>query len=113
MATRRRNRFIYAQTAWMLGTVLALALLGSLTYELFFVVSLIGFLVVVELTAPFAVTPRWRARLKWIVLVGLAVFGYIVLKRILEILPPGVLDQLPGLPGAMAGALAAVRWWVA
>ena len=74
----------------MLATVLALSLLESLTPELFFVVSLIGFLVVVELTAPFTVTPRWRARLKWLVLVGLLAFGYIVIRRILEILPPGV-----------------------
>lgn len=82
---------MHAQLAWMLGTVLVLALVESLTYELFFVVTLIGFLVVIELTAPVAVTPRWRARLKWLVLVGLAVFGYIVVRRILEILPPGVL----------------------
>lgn len=90
MATRRRQRFIHAQVAWMLGTVLALALLESLTYELFFVVSLIGFLVVVELTAPFNVTPQWRSRLKWLIAVGLLVFGSIVVKRILEILPRGV-----------------------
>jgi hypothetical protein len=75
----------------MLATILCLSLLGSLSLELFFVVSLIGFLVVVELTAPFNVTPRWRARLKWVILLGLAVFAYIVVRRILEILPPGVL----------------------
>lgn len=75
----------------MLGTIVALTLLGALTYELFFVVSLIGFLIVVELTAPFNVTPRWRRRLRWIILLGLVVFGYIVVRRILAILPPGVL----------------------
>jgi threonine/homoserine efflux transporter RhtA len=91
MATPRRLRFVHGQLAWLLGTALVLALLESLTYELFFVVSLIGFLVVVELTAPFNVTPRWRRRLKWPILLGLAVFGYIVVKRILEILPPGVI----------------------
>lgn len=90
MATQRRQRFVYGQTAWMLGAVLVLSLLGALSLELFFVVSLIGFLVMVELTAPFAVTPRWRARLKWIILVGLLGFGYVVVKRILAILPPGV-----------------------
>lgn len=90
MATRRRQQFIHAQVAWMLGTVLALALLESLTYELFFVISLIGFLIVIELTAPFNVTPQWRSRVKWLIAVGLLVFGYIVVKRILEILPPGV-----------------------
>jgi len=75
----------------MLGTILALATLQSLSLELFFVVSLIGFLVITELTAPLNIQPRWRHRLKWIILVGLLVFGYIVIRRILAILPPGVL----------------------
>ncbi|WP_049934291.1 hypothetical protein [Haloplanus natans] len=90
MATRRRQRFIHATIAWMLGAIIVLTLLESLTGELFFVVSLIGFLVVVELTAPFSVTPRWRARLKWVIALGLLAFSYIVVRRVLEILPPGV-----------------------
>lgn len=91
MPTHRRRRFIHGQTAWMLLSVLALALLETLTLELFFVLSLIGFLIVTELTAPFNVTPQWRTRLKWIIGLGLLVFGYIVVRRILEILPSGVL----------------------
>ena len=90
MATSRRERFVHAQVAWMLGAVLVLALLDAMAYELFFVVSLIGFLIVVELTAPFNVTPAWRVRLRWLIAAGLAVFGYIVVRRILDILPPGV-----------------------
>ncbi|WP_348608931.1 hypothetical protein [Halobaculum rarum] len=91
MATRRRTRFVRAQVAWMLGATLVLVLLESLSFELVFVVSLIGFLVVTELTAPFAVTPDWRRRLVWIIALGLAVFGYVVIRRILSILPPGVI----------------------
>jgi dolichyl-phosphate-mannose--protein O-mannosyl transferase len=91
MATARRQRFIRGTLAWMLAAALVLSLLSSLTYELFFVVSLIGLLVVVELTAPFRVTPTWRSRLKWLIALGLAVFGYIVVRRILEILPAGVI----------------------
>ncbi len=75
----------------MLGATLVLVLLESLSFELVFVVSLIGFLVVTELTAPFAVTPDWRRRLVWIIALGLAVFGYVVIRRILSILPPGVI----------------------
>ncbi|WP_049998622.1 hypothetical protein [Halococcus sediminicola] len=90
MATRRRQRFIYAQTAWMLAAIGGLALLGALSLELFFVVSLIGFLIIVELTAPFSVTPEWRSRLRWIILAGLAVFAYVVVRRVLAILPEGV-----------------------
>jgi threonine/homoserine efflux transporter RhtA len=74
----------------MLAVVVVLALLGSLALELFFVLSLIGFLIVIELTAPIAVTPTWRRRLPWFIAIGLVVFGVIVIRRILEILPPGV-----------------------
>lgn len=74
----------------MVATVLALSLLGSLSYELFFVCSLIGLLIVTELTAPFNVTPEWRSRLKWLILLGLAGFAYVVVRRIVEILPPEV-----------------------
>ena len=90
MTTRRRRQFVVGQTAWMLASLLGLVLLQSLSGELFFMLSLIGFLVVTELTAPFNVTPRWRRRLRWLIALGLVVFGYIVVRRILEILPPGV-----------------------
>lgn len=91
MPTRQRQQFIIGHVAWLLGTLLVLSVLGALSLELFFVVSLIGFLIVVELTAPFAVTPMWRRRLRWIIGLGLLVFGYIVVRRILAILPAGVI----------------------
>ncbi|WP_339104255.1 hypothetical protein [Haloterrigena salinisoli] len=84
-------RFIRGQLAWMLAAVLALSLLGSFSYELFFVLSLIGLLIVTELTAPFAVTPDWRRRLRWLIGLGLVGFAVVVVRRILEILPPEVL----------------------
>ena len=91
MPSRRQLQFVHAQLGWMLATVVVLAALGSLSLELFFVLSLIGFLVVVELTAPIAVTPTWRRRLPWLIAIGLVVFGFIVIRRILEILPEGVI----------------------
>lgn len=91
MATARRQRFVRANIAWLLGSVLVLTLLDALSYELVFVLGLIGFLIVTELTAPFNVTPTWRRRLKWLIGLGLVVFGYIVIRRILAILPPGVI----------------------
>jgi hypothetical protein len=91
MSTTRRQRFVFGHVAWTLAAILALSLLGSLTLELVFVVSLIGFLVLVELTAPVAVRPAWRQRIKWVIAAGLLVFAYLVVQRILAILPPGVL----------------------
>jgi hypothetical protein len=91
MQTTRRLQFVHGQLAWMLSVILLLALLDSLTVELFFVISLIGLLIVVELTAPFRITPQWRKRLWVLIGLGLLGFGVIVIRRILDILPPGVL----------------------
>ena len=86
----RQLRFIHGLVAWLLGSLIILAAVGSLSLELFFVISLIGLLIVVELTAPINVTPVWRARLKWPIAAGLVVFAAIVTRRIIEILPPEV-----------------------
>ena len=91
MATPRRMRFVHGVVAWLLVTILVLAVLDALELELFFVIGLIGVLIVTELTAPVNVTPRWRKRLRWVIAVGLLIFGYIVVMRIIEILPPEVL----------------------
>lgn len=91
MVSRRRQQFIHGQAVWMCAALLLLTALDALSGDLYFVLSLIGFLVLAELTAPFAVTPAWRARLKWIILAGLVVFGAIVVRRIVEILPPGLI----------------------
>lgn len=84
-------RFVRAQVGWMVGTILALTLLSSLSYELFFLLSLLGLLIITGLTAPINITPTWRARLKWLIRAGMVVFLAIVIRRILEILPPEVL----------------------
>ena len=90
MRVQRRQRFVFGHLTATCATIIVLAALGSLTLELVFVVSLIVFLVLVELTAPVTVTPRWRSRLKWVIAAGLLMFAYLVAKRILAILPPGV-----------------------
>jgi multisubunit Na+/H+ antiporter MnhE subunit len=74
----------------MTGVVVALALVGSLTLEEFFVGSLIGLLLLSTFVVPLNVTPRWRTRLRWLTLVGLAVFGYLVVRHVVAILPPGL-----------------------
>jgi hypothetical protein len=92
MAVEQRLQFVRATMAWALGVALLLTLLDALSYELVFVTSLIGLLVITELTAPFAISPVWRRRLLFVIAGGLIVFAYIVIRRILEILPPGVIN---------------------
>jgi len=80
--TRRRQRFVNGQIAWMLASVLGLAVIGALTYELFVIISLIGFMLLTIVTAPVNLTPRWRARLKWPIIVGFLTFVYLVIQEI-------------------------------
>lgn len=91
MATARRQRFVRATVGWMTGAVLLLVLFDALSLELFFVLSLVGFLVVTELTAPFSVAPTWRSRLRWLIALGLLLFAYVVVRQLLSVLPTGVL----------------------
>jgi hypothetical protein len=74
----------------MLGTARGLARRASLSYELFFGGSVIGLRVILERTAPINLRPVWRRRLRWLILPALLVFTYIVIRRILAILPEGV-----------------------
>jgi hypothetical protein len=85
MPTRRRHRFLVLQVGWMLGVVVLLALLRTLTLTFFFVGSLVGFLLVTAFTASPTVRPRWRSRLKWVAVVGLVAFVYVLLRRVQEL----------------------------
>jgi len=76
---------------WMYSVIVGLLLVGMLTFELLFIISFIGFLILIELTAPYAVRPRWRARLRWFVVLGFVGFGYLVVRRLLSILPAELL----------------------
>jgi len=71
----------------MLTALIGLTLLGTLELELFFVVSLIGVLIMTELMTPMHLTPAWHRRLRWVILLGLLGFAYIVIQRILALLP--------------------------
>lgn len=90
MVTPRRVQFVGATVAWMTAALVGLTALEAYSLELFFVVSLVGFLVVTELTAPTIATPPWRKRLRWFIALGLLGFGAVVIRRILRILPEGV-----------------------
>lgn len=88
---RRRTQFVRAQVAWMLGVALLLSLVGTLAYDLFFLASLAGLLVLATATEPVTVTPRWRRRLRWLAYVGLVAFAAVVLRRLTGNLPRGLL----------------------
>ena len=90
MSLSRKRRFVYSTVGVMLATVCAIVLLNALTLELFFIVSFVCFLVLVETQTPTSVSSRWHRRLRWVVL-GLPVFGYIAVRRTPRALPEGMI----------------------
>jgi hypothetical protein len=84
-------RVVRMQTAWMLAVVGLLVVTESLSLDLFFLFSVVGFLLVTELTTSFSLTPDWRRRLRWVLAVAVVVSAYLVASRILAILPGGML----------------------
>lgn len=81
------HRFIRYFLAWILIVLLSLTLVDALTLEVFFVTSLIGVLVITELMLPINIRPVWYRRLRWVIVIGLGVFGYILLRRVFSLLP--------------------------
>ena len=86
MATTRRQRFVNGQIAVMLASVLGLSLIESFSLGLFVLVSLVGFLFLTVATAPVNVTPQWRSRLKWPIVLGFAIFAYLLARQVASIL---------------------------
>jgi 4-amino-4-deoxy-L-arabinose transferase-like glycosyltransferase len=82
----KSQRIVVVFGAWAFLALAILAVFGSLGFEYFFVLCLIGFLVIVELSGPFASRPRWRSRVNTVILLGVVVFSLIVVKKVLDIL---------------------------
>ena len=82
----KSQRIVVIFGAWAFFALALLAVFGSLTFEYFFVLCLIGFLVIVELSGPFAARPRWRSRVNAVILLGVVVFALIVAGKVLAIL---------------------------
>lgn len=92
----QQRKFAVAAIGWPLCALLILVVSGLMVLDLYFVVSLVGFLIIVELTAPVSVSLRWRRMLPLLVAVGLLGFVYILARRALTALPPDAIGQLLG-----------------
>lgn len=87
---QRRHRLLAAQLGWMMTTVFILLLLAAFSYELFFVISLVGLVILTELVLPYQASPKWQRKLYLMIVLGILVFAYIVIRSILSVLPEGL-----------------------
>jgi len=75
-------------SGWVLTVLVLLSVLNSLDYVYFFILCLIGFLIIVEVTGPFTTRPRWKSRVNVLIVIGLIAFAAIVLTKVMEIIGP-------------------------
>lgn len=82
----KSQKLVYIFGGWMFVVLSLLVLFGSINYEYFFVLCLIGFLIIVELSGPFMVKPAWRSRVNIVIAIGVVIFAFIVLKKVVDII---------------------------
>lgn len=86
MQMNRKQAALAVLTAWIVILLVFIALSAVINIEIFFVLWLIGLLVIVELTDSTYIQPRYMRYIKGIVTCGVIVFGIIVALKVLEII---------------------------
>jgi hypothetical protein len=83
---RKEQIAIIALAAWLILIAVFMVLAQSVSLEIFFVLSLIGLLIIVELTGPKYVRPKSLWNIWYLLAAVIAIFGAIVVLKVMEIL---------------------------
>ena len=83
---RKEQIAIIALAVWLTVISVFMLLARSVNLEIFFVLALIGFLIIVELIAPKYVQPAYLRHIKYLLAAAIVIFGAIVALKVMEIL---------------------------
>jgi len=83
---KKKQLALLALTCWLFLVSVFMLLARTIDLEIFFVLWLIGLLVIVELLDTGSVRPPCLRFLKFLIAAGIVVFGLIVAQKIMEIL---------------------------
>jgi len=72
-------------TLWLLVSILLLVVLDRFELEPLVALSVIGVLLMTEVTAPTHINPQWRQRLSMVRLLSILVFVVVASRRLVEI----------------------------
>ena len=86
MIITETQRFIYSLIALTFTTIAILVLLNVYALEIFLVLVIIEFLVVIELTKPSVINISWRKNITVLVVVCIVVFLIILYQRTVTLL---------------------------
>ena len=71
---------------WMFCVALVMILARLINIEIFFVLWLIGALIITEFVSLSTLRPRWRTYQVTLLATGVVIFGFIILKKVLDII---------------------------
>ncbi len=75
-----------ALLAWLLIVMLFMIMIESINLEIFFILWLFGFIIILKLIdTPFS-EPHYITRLKKVVVVGIFIFSLLMAKKVMEIM---------------------------
>lgn len=86
MLSRQKRRVIWGQSVWMLLALIFVLVIDRSSLEFFFIISLIGFLLLVDISSPVFVRPTWRKRLLRIAVLGILIVSVMITIRIATII---------------------------
>ena len=86
MIITETQRFVYSLLAFTFVTIALLVLLNVYALEIFLILIIIEFLVLVELTKPSVITMAWRKNIAIFVVICVIVFAIILYQRTVTIL---------------------------
>ncbi len=81
MIITETQRFVYSLLALTFVTIALLVLLNVYALEIFLILIIIEFLVLVELTKPSMITMAWRKNIAVFVVICVVVFAIILYQR--------------------------------
>ena len=86
MIITETQRFVFSLLALTFGTIIILVLLNVYALEIFLVLLIIEFLVLVELTKPSVINAAWRKNIVVFIVLCVIVFAIILYQRTATIL---------------------------
>jgi hypothetical protein len=82
----KAQRIVMTFGGWAFFVLATLLIFNVLSLEFYFMLCLIGFLVIVHMSGPFISRPKWRSRLNWFIVASIIIFFLIVIGKVLDIL---------------------------
>ena len=78
------SKFSYVFGGWLVAGLLVLLILQLWDPGFYFIIAFTGFILATEYSEPREARPEWHKRLRWITLLSLLIFAYIVVLWIEE-----------------------------